>query len=102
MENLSVEDVAKKIEIYFKQNASRPYFVICEDAEKIERLKKKFSGLDQIYLSNLITSAVEHKAVLNSCAAMKNLGCTIIKISVDKFGEVDIDEIEKKFAARPS
>ena len=45
---------------------------------------------------NLITSTVEHKAILNSCAAMKNLGCTITKISVDKFGAVDVDELEKK------
>ena len=45
---------------------------------------------------NLITSAVEHKAILNSCAAMKNLGCTVTKLSVDKFGAVDVDELEKK------
>lgn len=45
---------------------------------------------------NVITSAVEHKAILNSCEAMKNLGCTITKISVDKFGSVDVDELEKK------
>ena len=45
---------------------------------------------------NLITSAVEHKAILNSCAAMKNLGCTVTKLSVDKFGAVNVDELEKK------
>lgn len=45
---------------------------------------------------NVITSAVEHKAILNSCAAMKNLGCTVTKISVDKFGEVNVAELEKK------
>lgn len=45
---------------------------------------------------NVITSAVEHKAILNSCEAMKNLGCTITKISVDKFGSIDVDELEKK------
>ena len=45
---------------------------------------------------NLITSAVEHKAILNSCAAMKNLGCTVTKISVDKFGAVNVAELEKK------
>ncbi|MBQ3337313.1 MAG: cysteine desulfurase [Selenomonadaceae bacterium] len=45
---------------------------------------------------NIITSAVEHKAILNSCAAMKNLGCTVTTLSVDKTGAVNPAELEKK------
>ena len=45
---------------------------------------------------NLITSAIEHKAILNSAIAMKNLGCTVTKLSVDKFGAVNVDELQKK------
>lgn len=45
---------------------------------------------------NIITSAVEHKAVLNSCAAMKNLGCTVTKLQVDKFGVVKPSELREK------
>ena len=45
---------------------------------------------------NIITSAVEHKAILNSCAAMENLGCTVTKLSVDKFGAVNPVELEEK------
>ena len=45
---------------------------------------------------NIITSAIEHKAILNSCAAMKNLGCTVTKLSVDKFGNVNPDDLRKK------
>ena len=52
MEILSVEDAAKKIEIYLNQSTGRPYFVICDTAAEIEKLKEKFSGLEQIYLSN--------------------------------------------------
>ena len=44
---------------------------------------------------NIITSAVEHKAILNSCAAMKNLGCTVTKLPVDKFGAVNPDILKK-------
>ncbi len=44
---------------------------------------------------NIITSAVEHKAVLNSCAAMKNLGCTVTKLPVDQCGAVDPLELKK-------
>jgi len=45
---------------------------------------------------NVITSAVEHKAILNSCTAMKNLGCTVTKLPVNRFGAVNVDELEKK------
>ena len=51
MENLSVEDATKKIEIYLKQSTSRPYFVICEDSAELKKLTKNFSELEQIYLS---------------------------------------------------
>lgn len=52
MENLSVEDVVKKIEIYFRQNTSRPYFVICDGATEFEKLQEKFSHLEQIFISD--------------------------------------------------
>ena len=47
-------------------------------------------------LPNIITSAVEHKAVLNSCAAMKNLGCTVTILPVDKFGAVNPKSLQRK------
>ena len=45
---------------------------------------------------NIITSAVEHKAILNSCAAMKNFGCTVTKLHVDKFCTVNPAELREK------
>ncbi|MBR1645657.1 MAG: cysteine desulfurase [Selenomonadaceae bacterium] len=45
---------------------------------------------------NIITSAVEHKAILNSCAAMKNLGCSVTKLPVDKFGAVNPVDLREK------
>lgn len=49
---------------------------------------------------NIITSAIEHKAILNSCAAMKNLGCTVTKLPVDKFGVVNPADLQKKISRR--
>ena len=45
---------------------------------------------------NIITSAIEHKAILNSCAAMKNFGCTVTRLPVDKFGTVNPDNLREK------
>ena len=44
---------------------------------------------------HIITSAVEHKAVLNSCAAMKRLGCTVTILPVAPRGAVDPFELQK-------
>ena len=49
---------------------------------------------------NIITSAVEHKAILNSCAAMEKLGCTVTKLPVDKFGAVNPADLQKKILPR--
>ena len=46
---------------------------------------------------NIITSAIEHKSILNSCLAMKNFfGTKIIKLPVNNFGEVNPEDLRKK------
>ena len=46
---------------------------------------------------NIITSAIEHKSVVNSCLAMKRyFGCRIIKLPTDTAGTVNVAELEKK------
>lgn len=50
---------------------------------------------------SIITSAIEHKSVLNSCLAMKNFfGTKIIKLPVNNFGEVNFDDLRKKIIKR--
>lgn len=45
---------------------------------------------------HIITSAIEHKAILNSCAALERLGCSVTKLPVDKFGAVNPDDLREK------
>lgn len=49
---------------------------------------------------NIITSAIEHKAILNSCAVMENIGCTATKLSVDKTGAVNPADLEEKILSQ--
>jgi cysteine desulfurase len=44
---------------------------------------------------HIITSAVEHHAVLNTCAFMEQEGWHVTKVGVDSYGMVDPAEIEK-------
>lgn len=43
--------------------------------------------------SNLITSSIEHHAILNSCAALEKEGFTSILLPVDSYGLVSIDAL---------
>lgn len=45
---------------------------------------------------NIITSAIEHKAILNSCSTLERLGCSVTKLSVDNSGVVNVDELSEK------
>ena len=49
---------------------------------------------------HIITSAIEHKAILNSCAAMKNLGCRVTTLPVDKFGAVNPVDLQENISPR--
>ena len=42
----------------------------------------------------VITSRVEHPAVLTVCRDLENAGYTVVEIGVDKQGRLDLDEIE--------
>jgi len=44
---------------------------------------------------HVITSAVEHHAVLNTCTALEKHGFTVVKLSVDKFGVVHPDALRQ-------
>lgn len=49
--------------------------------------------------AHIITSAVEHPAVLNTCAYLKKLGVDVTYLPVDQYGLVSPDDLER--AIRP-
>lgn len=44
----------------------------------------------------IITSRVEHPAVLTTCREMENHGYEVVEIGVDKYGNLDLDEFQKQ------
>ena len=45
--------------------------------------------------NHIITTAIEHHAVLESCKFLEKMGCSVTYIPVDKYGRVDPDDIKK-------
>jgi cysteine desulfurase len=44
----------------------------------------------------VITTRVEHPAVLTACRQLENHGYTVVELAVDKVGRLDLDELEEE------
>ncbi|MFH1798910.1 MAG: cysteine desulfurase NifS [Candidatus Omnitrophota bacterium] len=45
--------------------------------------------------NHIITSSVEHPAVLNTCKYLETQGVRVTYLGVDQYGEIDLDELKK-------
>lgn len=50
--------------------------------------------------NHIVTTSIEHHAVLNTCNYMKNLGFDVTVVPVDQYGMVDPDRIKKSMTAK--
>ena len=44
---------------------------------------------------HIITSSIEHKAVLESCKHLEKMGCSVTFLGVDKYGVINFQDIKK-------
>lgn len=58
-----------------------------------------FSQLSQGKPCHVITSEIEHPAILNPCRFIEGLGAEVTRLPVDRFGQVDPDDVRR--AIRP-
>ena len=75
--------------------ASEIYFTSCGTesdnwAIKGAAMRMKAKGRDHI-----VTTAIEHHAVLNTCEALKKQGFRVTYVGVDENGVVDLDELRR-------
>lgn len=87
--NIARENVAKCInansnEIYFTSGGS----------ESDNLAIKGFAYANRNKGNHIITSCIEHPAVLNSCKSLEKEGFEVTYLSVDKYGVIDLDELK--------
>ena len=65
-----------------------------------EGINTALKGVYEAYKSkgnHIITTQTEHKAVLDTCEYLKDLGAEITYLSVDREGRIDLDELKQSF-----
>ena len=88
-----LDDARERIAKVFSCKANEIYFTSCGTesdnwAIKGAAMRMRAKGRDHI-----VTSAIEHHAVLNACAALEKQGFTVTYVGVDEYGVVNLDEI---------
>lgn len=88
-----LDDSRAKIAKVLGCKPSEIYFTSCGSesdnwAIKGAAMRMRAKGRDHI-----VTSAIEHHAVLNACAALEKQGFTVTYVGVDEYGVVNLDEV---------
>ena len=50
--------------------------------------------------NHIITSKIEHPAILNSCQALENMGFRVTYLNVDKLGRISLEELERSITRK--
>ena len=50
--------------------------------------------------NHIITSAIEHQAVLNTCKFLAKEGCDVTYVGVDEYGVIKLDELKKAITGK--
>ena len=68
-----------------------------------EGINMALKGIFEAYKSkgnHIITTQTEHKAVLDTCDYLKELGVEITYLKVDREGRIDLDELKASFTSK--
>ena len=90
----AIEDARKKVARAICANEKKIYFTSCgseSDNLAIKGIAKAYSNKG----NHIITSKIEHPAVLNTCKTLEKEGFEVTYINVDKNGIIDIEELKK-------
>lgn len=92
---LGVEEAREKIANFFNANLEEIIFTSCA-TESINLAHKGLIEALNLKNPHIITSSVEHKAVLETCKYLENRGlATVTYLPVDEFGSVRLEDLEK-------
>lgn len=94
----AVENARKKIADIFHASPREIYFTSC-GTESNNWVLKSYALANRAKGNHIITSKIEHHAVLHTCEWLETQGFTVTYLDVDEFGMVSLDAFRE--AIRP-
>ena len=88
--DLSRSKIAKVI------NANKEEIFFTSGATESNNLVIKGLAFSQKKKNNIITCVIEHKCILESCKFLEAIGYKITYLKVNKFGELNLNDLKKK------
>lgn len=89
-----LDDARERIAKVFRCNSSEIYFTSCGSESDNWAIKGAVSRLSKKGRNHIVTSAIEHPAVLNTCRELEKQGYPVTYVGVDENGMVKLDELE--------
>ncbi len=88
-----LDGARERIARIFNCNAAELYFTSCGTESDNWAIKGAAMKMRERGRTHIVTSKIEHHAVLNTCAALEKQGFTVTYAGVDEDGVVSLDEI---------
>ena len=93
--NALLSDARERIAAVLGCSSGEIYFTSCgteSDNWAIKGAAKRLAGKGK---NRIVTTKIEHPAVLNSCKALEREGFEVIYVGVDEYGTVKLDELRE-------
>ena len=90
-----LDDARSRIAAVLGCEASEIYFTSCGTESDNWAIKGAAMRMKAKGRTHIVTSAIEHHAVLNTCAALEKQGFTVTYVGVDEDGVVKLDELRE-------
>ena len=95
----AIEDAKEKVAKLINEDKNEIYFTSC-GSESDNTAIKGIAYRNKEKGNHIITSKIEHHAILESCKDLEKKGFDITYLNVDKNGIVDLNELEKSINDR--
>ncbi len=91
---VAIEEAREKVAKLINAHSSEIYFTSCGSESDNWAIKGVLSA-NKIKGNHIITSKIEHQAVLETCKFLEENGYGVTYVAVDKFGMVSPDDLRK-------
>ena len=88
-------DARERIARVFNCKPSEIYFTSCGTESDNWAIKGAAYRMKKKGRTHIVTSAIEHHAVLHTCRALEREGFTVTYVGVDEYGVVKLDELRE-------